>query len=326
MIIALFASLSLAASSQVIPTRYEAGHFYAVPQTASGRSMRLMVDTGGGGVAGMYWISAATNARLHLSLAHCEVDGRSLTVATPPAYVPGRGLPGSIGPCHGSLLINPGRFPVDGQMGASYLGTRVWTFDYPQRQLRVEGDHWHPGRAAHSLPLGFQRDGKGKVLQHFPRIVVHVDGRPLDMLLDTGATARPTAQGKAAAGTATVDGMGVTSYITTSTFERWHKAHPEWPLVQTGDDLFAPRFTARLIRVPQLEIGAWSVGPVWFTERPDAGFHDVLDAIMDRPPAGAIGGNVLAHFSLTLDYPHAMAWLNCASGCVTTTKPAHITK
>jgi hypothetical protein len=308
-------ALAGAATAQTLPTHYEAGHFYATPHTADGSSLRLLVDTGGGGVAGMYWLSAKATQRLGLKTGTCTVDGNAISVATPPAYRPGEQLPPSSGPCAGKLLVNPGPYPDDGQLGAAYLGSRVWTFDYPRRQLRAEAGDWRPDPAAHRAPLGFQTDDQGKVVQHFPRIVVRIGGQPLDMLLDTGATAHPTPAGKAVAGTETVNGFGVTSYITTSMLERWQKAHPDWTLVEDGDDLMAPRFKARLIKVPDVEIAGWSVGPVWFTERPDGPFHGMMASLMDASPEGAIGANVLTRFSLTIDYPRATAWFRCAADC-----------
>jgi hypothetical protein len=308
-------ALAGAAPAQTLPTHYEAGHFYATPQTVDGSSLRLLVDTGGGGAAGMYWLSAKASQRLGLKTGTCTVDGDALPVATPPAYRPGRQLPPAGGPCAGKLLVNPGPYPDDGQLGAAYLGNRVWTFDYPRQQLRMEATDWRPDPTAHRAPLGFQTDAHGKVAQHFPRIVVHIDGKPLDMLLDTGATAHPTPAGKAAAGTETVNGFGAASYITTSMLESWHKAHPRWPIVEDGDDLMAPRLKARLIEVPKMEIAGWSVGPVWFTERPDRAFHGMMARLMDTSPEGAIGANVLVRFRLTIDYPQAIAWFSCAGSC-----------
>jgi hypothetical protein len=315
-------ALAGAAPAQMLPTHYEAGHFYATPQTVDGSSLRLLVDTGGGGAAGMYWLSAKASQRLGLKTGTCTVDGDALPVATPPAYRPGRQLPPAGGPCAGKLLVNPGPYPDDGQLGAAYLGNRVWTFDYPRQQLRMEATDWRPDPTAHRAPLGFQTDAHGKVAQHFPRIVVHIDGKPLDMLLDTGATAHPTPAGKAAAGTETVNGFGAASYITTSMLESWHKAHPRWPIVEDGDDLMAPRLKARLIEVPKMEIAGWSVGPVWFTERPDRAFHGMMARLMDTSPEGAIGANVLVRFRLTIDYPQATAWFSCAGSC-TAAAPDH---
>jgi hypothetical protein len=122
-------------------------------------------------------------------------------------------------------------------------------------------------------------------------------------------------------GLPTVDGSGVTSYILASVLDRWQRAHPDWRVVEKGDDLFGPQHPVRLIEVPRLEIVGWSVGPVWFTERGDQDFHALMDPMMDKPPQGAIGGNVFEHFRMTLDYPRRTAYFGCASGCLATPPP-----
>ncbi|HEY6893053.1 MAG TPA: hypothetical protein VI258_02720, partial [Rhodanobacteraceae bacterium] len=156
-----------------------------------------------------------------------------------------------------------------------------------------------------------------------PRVTIRVDGHDLDVLLDTGATGHPTAEGESAQGTAAVEGYRATSFITKSTFDAWHAAHPDWTVVENGDDLFAPRLVARLIRVPSVEIGGWSVGPVWFTERPDAAFRKMMSSMTDQPVEGAIGGNALGHFVMTLDYVHGAAYFACADACeAATPRPA----
>jgi hypothetical protein len=300
----------------VLPTRYEAGHFYAVPRTPDGQALKLLVDTGGGGSGGMYWITRAAATRLHLQTRNCTLDGQTVTVARPPAYAAGHGLPPPLdGPCGASLMVNPGDYVVDGQIGAGYLPGRVWTFDYPARRLVLEGAGWRPDPASHPTALGFPRDAGGKPQTGFARITIRIDGQPLDMLLDTGATAHPTAAGKKASGTPTVGDYGVASYITTSMFERWHHAHPRWRVVDKGDDLFGAAHTTRLIEVPRVDIADWSTGPVWFTERPDRAFHDFMSSMMDKRVEGAVGGNVFGHFAMTLDYPAAKAYFRCVAGC-----------
>jgi hypothetical protein len=41
----------------------------------------------------------------------------------------------------------------------------------------------------------------------------------------------------------------------------------------------------------------------------------MMASLMDASPEGAIGANVLDHFGMTIDYPHATAWFRCAGGC-----------
>ncbi|HKR75660.1 MAG TPA: hypothetical protein VJR95_03290 [Rhodanobacter sp.] len=312
------------ATAQVLPTVYEAGHFYAVPETMDGQRLRLLVDTGGGGGATrLYWITTQAAKRLHLKTHTCLLDEKApITVAKLPDYKPGYGLPApASSPCGKVLMVQdaPPGYDDDGQFSGSYLyAGGVWTFDYPSRRVTLQDGAWHPDPATHDTRLGFQHDDHGRATQGYPRIVIRVDGQPLDMLLDTGATAHPTSEGEKASGTPVVNGIGVTSYITTSVFSRWHQAHPGWRVVTNGDDLFGPKHTMRLIEVPTVEIAGWSVGPVWFTERPNAPFHGMMSSLMDRQIEGSVGANVFQHFVMTLDYPHEAAWFRCVRDC----KPA----
>lgn len=322
-VMGLLAMAGLAAATptppQVLPTRYEAGHFYAVPETRDGQRMKLVVDTGGAGANGMYWITRATADRLHLHTRICSIGSHRITVAPTPDYRPGHALPPpGKGACGASVIViaNQGGPYGDGQLGAGYLPGRVWTFDYPHRRLTLEGSGWRPTPAAHATPLHFPRNAMGGKASGFARIVIKVDGQPLGMLLDTGATAHPTPDGEKASGTpVTARDYGVTSYITTSMLERWHKAHPHWRVVKNGDDLFGPKHPMRLIEVPHVEIAGWSVGPVWFTERPDRNFHVFMSSMMDKQVEGAVGANIFRHFAMTLDYPRETAYFRCERGC-----------
>ena len=321
----MLAGASLAASGgpQMLPTTFEAGHFYAAPETVDGQKLRLLVDTGGGGNMGLYWLSSKAAQRLHLTTHPCSLPGATVTVADLPQYKPGHGLPSPLpgGPC-GQTVSVPQNAPNDGdgQLGASYLMARVWTFDYPGQRLSLEDTSWHSDSSIHTAPLGFLRNEQGYVETGFPRITIHIDGQPIDMLLDTGATAHPTAAGESSSGTPTVNGFGVTSYITTSMLEHWHKTHPAWRVVKNGDDLSA-HFQSRLIEVPVVEIAGWQVGPLWFTEQPDQAFHSYMAQWMDKATDGALGGNAFAHFVMTLDYPHSTAYFRCAVNCKLATPP-----
>jgi hypothetical protein len=320
-----------AATAQALPTVYEAGHFYAVPETVDGQKLRLVVDTGGGGGGGMYWITATAAKRLHLKTHACKLGDGSVTVADLPGYKPGQGLPPPVpGPCGKVAMVQavPKGYGWnahdEGQFSGSYLYSQgIWTFDYPGKRLTLQSRSWRPDPAAHATHLGFQRDSHGRAPHGYARLTIRVDGQPLDMLLDTGATAHPTAEGEQASGTPTVNGLGVTSYVAASVFERWHKAHPDWRVVVNGDAA-SPEHPMPLIEVPRVDVAGWSVGPVWFTERPDSVFHDMMSSMMDKQVEGAVGGNVFEHFVMTIDYPHGVAWFRCATGCkaVSTPPPA----
>lgn len=316
-------------AAQVLPTTFEAGHVFALPETVDGQRLKLLVDTGGGGSGGMYWIGKAAARRLHLKTAACAVDGERAPVYQLPNYKAGRGLPPpGDGPCGKVLLVFPrAGNTYDGQLGAGYFPGRVWTFDYPAQRVSLEGSGWRPGSAMHQTPLGFPHDAKGKQASGFARITIRVDDRPLDMLLDTGASSYPTPAAAHISGTPTVHGEGVTSYITTGMLERWHKVHPAWRVVQNADTKAAAKPLKRIIEVPKVEIAGWLVGPVWFTEQPDRAYHEYMAQWMDKPTEGTVGGNVLRHFAMTLDYSRETAWFRCEQDCtpaagVTTPPPA----
>lgn len=326
LMLSLIAAAGLVASparAQEVPTVFEAGHFFATPETASGQQLKLLVDTGGGGVDGLYLLDVAATSRLKLKAGHCTLDGETVSIASLPAYKPGRGIPAPISTCAGAMAFEDPH-PIslaDGLLGSNYLNNRVWTFDYPAGKLLLQRGDWTPSKSLHAETLGFQKDAHGGRTRAFPRIAIRVDNQPLDMLLDTGATSVPSDLGKQVTGASTVNGFGVTSYITSSQLERWHAAHAEWRILEHGDKMFS-RSSPRMIEVPTLEIAGWSVGPTWFTERPDASFHEGMASLMDKPTEGAVGGNVFRHFVMTIDYPKGVAYFDCTQGCQTVATPS----
>jgi hypothetical protein len=133
------------------------------------------------------------------------------------------------------------------------------------------------------------------------------------MLLDTGATAQPTAGALNVDPGSTANGIRAASYIVQSTMNRWRKRHPQWKVLENGDALY--KGYPRMIRVPDVEIAGWHVGPVWFIERPDQEFQGMMTQLMDKTPDGAVGGNVFEAFQMTIDYKHKEAWFQCETGC-----------
>lgn len=303
---------------QVVPSTYEAGHFYAVGTTTGGKTLRLLVDSGGAGGSGLYVIDPEAVSRLGLETRRCVSGAETLDVVTAIPFVPGKGWPKSAGtPCAATALVVPGigkASHADGIIGAGYMPRHVWTFDYSARKLWLEPVNWKPGSGMHQVTLGYQRDRAGGWGTGFARLRVDVAGQPVDLLLDTGATGKPTMAGEAASHATIAHGLAVASYITTSVLERWHRQHPDWAMVEAGDNLFGDRHATRMIEVPTLDLAGWSIGPVWFTERADANFHD-MSRYTDQQVDGAAGGNMFSHFAMTIDYPHGAVWFACVSGC-----------
>jgi hypothetical protein len=206
---------------------------------------------------------------------------------------------------------------TDGTIGAWYLASRIWTFDYPGHRLLLEDADWKASAQATSAPLGFPQDDAGHIAVPYPRIAIKVAGQTIDLLLDTGATGHPSeAARQVEKADVAADGFAGGSYITTSLMNRWHVTHPEWPLIDAADDLWGKNKATRAIRVPAVEIAGWTTGPVWFIERADKAFGaQGMSQYMDAEVHGSAGGNLLSPFSLTIDYPHRKAWFSCVSGC-----------
>lgn len=307
------ASMAGAVAREPMPTVYEAGHFFVTPPASHGGTLRLIVDSGGQGGTGMFVMSASSLHSSGWAARPCEMSGSAVMVTDAPAAVAAILPNGKRTPCSASAFVDARGKPFigeDGVLGAGYLPGATWTFDYPQEKLWREASGWRPTSGAHPTALHLPRTADGDAAG-LPGIDLTIDGETMTMLLDTGATARPTEAGKAATGIETVNGFGVTSYAPHRLFEKWHVGHPDWELVDDGDALIAH---TRLIRVPAVQIAGWSVGPIWFTERSDANI-DFLNDYASVTLNGSVGANVFRAFRMTLDYPHDTAWFDCVTGC-----------
>ncbi|WP_036111885.1 MULTISPECIES: hypothetical protein [Luteibacter] len=307
---AMMGVITAADAATVVPTVYEAGHFFATPADTAGHALKLVVDTGGGGRS---WLVYGDAGRaMGLVESSCEGDRTFVT----PAFAPGKALPRSPRNCGMASNVDWPRSSVEnGMLSGWYLSDFIVTFDYPGKRLVFEDAGWRSDASAHTVPLGFLVNRKGKLGSPFPRITLTIDGQALDVLLDTGATAHPTVAGQHAMATPVVEGYGVTSYVTTSVMNRWHEKHPDWKLVDQADDLLGAAKATRAIQVPAVAVGGWSVGPVWFTERPDKSFVDTMSSYMDGTVFGAAGANLLRSFRMTIDYARHKAYLTCIDAC-----------
>ena len=303
----------------LVPTTYEAGHFYATGTTTGGKTLRLLVDSGGAGGSGLYVIDPDAVLRVGLKTRSCLLDGQKLDVIATIPFARGKGWPKSTDtPCDATALVVQGIGKTalgDGIIGAGYMPRHIWTFDYSARRLWLEPTDWKPHAGMRRAELGYLRNRLGHWGTGFARLRVLVAGKPLDLLLDTGATGRPTKAGEAANHAPMLNGHGVTSYITTQVLEQWHRQHPDWPVIEAGDNLSGDRLATRLIEVPTLQVAGWTIGPVWFTERADSNFHDAISRYTDKQVEGAAGANIFSHFVMTIDYPHGDVWFACASCC-----------
>lgn len=290
-----------------LPVRYDEHRFFVRPITTAGQTLNFYTDTGGG-----LFLYAEEAERLGLPVSEVEADGQRVKMAPLPNFRPDAAVP--------APLMTRGNLPViprssgdatapsmrdwSGMLGQAWFAGRVWTFDYRGRRLlwRAAGDVPRVAKG-NQASLGFRTDGSGQRRGNYPRITVTVDGEPLDLLFDTGAmnVLPPDVLKQVGDGAAP---ERATSFITLSVYERWRKRRPNWRAIEgirtlTGD---------ALIEVPEVVIGGYPVGPVWFTRQPDRPFHEYMAQFMDRPVEGALGGSALRYLRVTVDYPNAIAY------------------
>jgi hypothetical protein len=297
-----------------LPAQFVADRVFVIPETADGKSLRFYTDSGGG-----LFLTEQAVTRLHLQTETAPSDPSApkdeppQQVAILPKFKAGSDIPlpiesGNKFAIMPTEVAKKNGFTDDGMLGEAWLGDHVWTWNYPAGKFRFEGDGWKPDPAAKRVALGFPVDKKGARDDNFARITIRVDDKPIDVLLDTGAMTTVTPE----ALKALADGLPAeraASFIVDTQFQAWHKAHPDWRVIDKADR------GAAMIEVAQVEIAGSRVGPVWFTWRADASFHDYMSSMMDKQVEGAIGGNALRHFAMTVDYPGAAAYFRCLRDC-----------
>jgi hypothetical protein len=276
-----------------MPARFVADRIFVDLVTTGGDTLALYTDTGGG-----LFVARDVAQRLGVKdTASALMSEIAADRAFPePLGAPDRRL---------QLLQPPPNRTLDfkGMLGQAWFADRVWTFDYPGRKLLLHETAPSPAAGARSASLGFRTDSSGKRALSFPRIVAVVDGDTLQLLFDTGATGHLSETALSAVADA-APAVRATSFITTGVLNRWREKHPDWRVLDAADEVMRGM---RMIEVPRIDIAGFTVGPVWFTERPDPNFHQFMSQFMDRRVDGALGGNALRFFRVTLDYPGAVA-------------------
>ncbi len=294
---------------RVMPALFEEHRVYVRPITDHGDTLVFYTDTGGG--TNMLYAPVAASLNLPQTAAPWGAD----TVMTSewPTWITDASIPATsdtTGPFGRRLMIVPfeGTAAVlqdsgdAGFLGRLWFADRVWTFDYPARQLSLRPPGNHPEHESDQrITLGFQVDSAGRRTWHFPRIRVTVLADTLDLLFDTGATMLLTDSARAEIGDDR-PARRAASFISAVVFDGWRKDHPTWHVVEN-----ATSFGAAIIEVPAVDIAGHLVGPVWFERRPARTFERNMSRMMDRQIVGALGGNALGFFRVTIDYPNAVA-------------------
>jgi hypothetical protein len=89
-------------------------------------------------------------------------------------------------------------------------------------------------------------------------------------------------------------------------FTRLHQRHPDWPVIEHADLWNG----LGLIRVPNVSIAGYDLGPTWFSVLNGPTTPPSLPATApawQRRFGALLGGSLLRNFVLTLDYPRGVA-------------------
>jgi len=185
--------------------------------------------------------------------------------------------------------------PFDIFLGQNFFMGKSWTFDYIHRQIWVNTpiplSETNNPSVQH---LGFKKNNTQESIFGHPSLKIEVNGEPIDVLFDSGATLVLSELGKKDFNTKekTIGG----SFIAKSIFDKWRKEHPNWKYYKGAD------YRNDVIEVPLVKISGLEVGPVLFAERPDEAWSVGMIQSMDKVVKGALGGSALKYLKVTLDY------------------------
>jgi len=252
------------------------------------RPTRFLVDTGGGALM----LTEAVAAELGLSVrreeAAAEEGMRFAPMETPQVEIDGFALDLEQARCAAVLdsdTIMHGSTP-EGFLPGHVLARHHVVFDYP-------GGRFTMARPGTIEPRGQPVPSPVGPESGFPRIEIEVGGTLQGFLLDTGASF---------------------TMISLAELERW-KAADEHLATMTGavgeaNMVGGPMESAALLmRVPDLAWGSHTLRGVAAVSRPAGTFEQWMSSMMTGPIVGAIGGNVLRHFRVEIDYAGGTTYL-----------------
>lgn len=267
------AAVEVRAPDDVVPSVLDGGRFFATPRTAAGLPTKWWLDTDGGGFV-------FSDAARRLGLAgdgpgHVRLP-RFASRAMPPADDVRLPLLDAREAAGDPLLRG-----FDGQLGASWFVRRRWLFDYPQATLRCNAAL----RSSAWLPVELHAN-------RYPRVRVGIAGATMPASFDTAASVALAPEAVRRFGDA-LPAVRATSFVKRSLFERWQTDNPDWPTLRNVGIVAS----IDAVRVPNVALGPWSLGPQWFTTRPG---DDVFEG---DTIALKLGASAFQSSIVELEYP-----------------------
>jgi len=256
---------------------------FKTPQ-GSLRSARFLVDSGGGAI--ILGEQLAKDIGLKSKGAVSSEDGQQYQEVDLPTGFIGEmpvDLQTSKAFAHvGTSSFIHDRYNVEGMLPGKALQHYQIVLDYPRHRFSV-------GEAG-TLPHRGEKLACPYVASNgHPRVDVGIGGITYGFLLDTGTQI---------------------TLMREDVLKQWAKEHPDWsrstgasgPANEGADpnDDF-------LLRIPRLQLGSFTVNHVAVASRP----NEIYSATNYETPAaivGALGGNVLSHFRVEVDYPEQLCF------------------
>ncbi len=283
------------------------GRFYLNIPAGNGDTLLAFCDTGGGYTA--IYRETVKQLNLETRIQEVDINGEVLHYILADDIIGNGEIPRpQIGNYYKSSIKSPffeipdaetdvfqQYVPHDVFLGQFFFMEHAWTFNYLTGQIFINTPLATASKEENTQKLGFKKDKAGNKTFGHPSMEIEVDGQILDVLFDTGASFLLADKGKKEFGLDKKSMCG--SFIARSVFDRWHKQHPDWRIIEKGE-----LNGADLIEVPQVKIGNLSAGPVWFSKRPDEVWSKGMRGTMDKVVRGAIGGSCLHYFIVTIDY------------------------
>lgn len=293
----------------VLPTEYHAGRFVATPVTPTGDTLCFIADSGGG----VTLIRQADAHRLGLSaIKHDSRDkksalGSGLSFVNAPQFRRGASIPPPVHHDGHYLSVSKEWFTnrqkeelinaifrgADGLLGQSWFIGRTFRFDYEEQQIVWVRDGSLPQVAPeHRIPMTPARGERGAPEIAHMVLPAVISGDTIPTLFDTGATVVLTESARRKIGGGPITRAGF--HVSPNLYKKWRDEHPEWNYIENGSR-GGTRGKFDLIRVPEVTVGGYEIGPVWLNTLRKLDRQDEFSA--------AIGGAALRYFdSVTVDF------------------------
>lgn len=253
----------------------------------STRAARFLVDSGGGGF--LVAEPLARDIGLQWGESHRE-EGKEFAPATAAPSASLGIMPLDLDPARVVVVIGIENIlpaaatgHADGMLPGHVLAKYHVIFDYPKHQFTI-------ARPGVLKAIGTKHPMLVSKRAGFPRTEIEVEGTRYGFLLDTGASF---------------------TMVSEVVLKSWGDRFPQWPRYAGawGDARLLGGQTLETIVVPVVRWGTLKLSDVGMTSQRAGIFEDYMSSMMTDPIVGALGGNLLIHTRIELDYKNEALYL-----------------